>query len=360
MEEPNVARVKIILTARVSSHGRSSLRVACKLALACLVVFLPVVALAQQPTPSSQTEAPVPSTPAASDQEEAPLPGDWAPELLYGIWNSPNSQAADALYHAAFAAGPPIIPQLQEALKDDRTAEFAAQSLAFIGGEKALKVLDKLVADPRDLNLRRFFYGALGEFDSPQATDILFNVINKSDSEPDRTVTEAAIIALTVRTDPALLPRLRAAEAKLQDVVIRDDLENAYAVIDARAKYLTSPAGKKLGGSLQEAVHTYFIPALEASSDNADSPGQRKIGPKAAETAHANHRPPISVEIRSITFSPDKTRALAHVVFEDPSALANYSMVLQKQAGNWTLASVWLGLETEKAPATAPPAAPRN
>ncbi len=33
------------------------------------------------------------------------------------------------------------------------------------------------------------------EFDSPQATDILFDAIDKSDNEPDRTVTEAAVIA---------------------------------------------------------------------------------------------------------------------------------------------------------------------
>ena len=59
----------------------------------------------------------------------------------------------------------------------------------------------------------------------PQATDLLFDVINKSDDEPDRTVTEAAVIALTVRTDTTLLPRILASEKKLQDVVIRDDLE---------------------------------------------------------------------------------------------------------------------------------------
>ncbi len=105
------------------------------------------------------------------------------------------------MLRATFAAGPAIIPQLAAALKDDRTAEYAAQSLAYIGGDQALPILWKLLSDPRDLNLRRFTYGALAEFDSPQATDMLFDVINKSDDEPDRTVTEAAVIALTVRTD---------------------------------------------------------------------------------------------------------------------------------------------------------------
>jgi hypothetical protein len=58
----------------------------------------------------------------------------------------------------------------------------------------------------------------------------------------------------------------------------------------------------------------------------------------------------VKVTIENLTFSPDQTRALARVVFEDPSALANYDIVLQKQLGNWTMASVWLGSETEKKP----------
>ena len=37
--------------------------------------------------------------------------------------------------------GLPSFPQLSAALKDDRTAEYAAQSLAYIGGEEALPVL---------------------------------------------------------------------------------------------------------------------------------------------------------------------------------------------------------------------------
>ena len=50
-----------------------------------------------------------------------------------------------------------------------------------------------------------------------------------------------------------------------------------------------------------------------------------------------------------MTFSPEKTRALVRVEFEDSSAVAYYDMVLQKRSGNWALASVWLGSEVEKA-----------
>src|SRR5579872_5887442 len=71
-------------------------------------------------------------------------------ELLEEFLKSPNGEPGDNLFHAAFAAGPAIIPQLQAALKDDRTAEFAAQSLAFIGGPKARAILATLVGDPRD------------------------------------------------------------------------------------------------------------------------------------------------------------------------------------------------------------------
>jgi hypothetical protein len=41
-------------------------------------------------------------------------------------------------------------------------------------------------------------------------------------------------------------------------------------------------------------------------------------------------------------------RALAHVIFDNPSGTAYYSLVLQKRYGDWTLASVWLGSEIEK------------
>jgi len=307
--------------------------------------------LSSQQAAKSQKE-PVPSSAPAveSTEPEQPPPGDWGPELLDAILSSPNEDAQFALLRATFAAGPAIIPQLAAALKDDRTAEFAAQSLAYIGGDQALPILWKLLSDPRDLNLRRFAYGALAEFDSPQATDVLFDVINKSDNEPDRTVTEAAVIALTVRTDPTLFPRLLAAEKKLQDVVIRDDLENAREVMEERAKYLASPEGKKAGGSIESAVRTYFIPALEppAPETRAASPATKGMGKAFAAPSAKPPRPSISVDVSSVTFSPDKNRALARVVFEDPTAMAYYDFVLQKRSGNWTLASVWLGPEVEK------------
>jgi hypothetical protein len=287
----------------------------------------------------------------AGAEQEQPLPGDWAPELLDGILSSPNEEAQYGLLRAAFAAGPAILPQLTEALKDDRTAEYAAQSVAYIGGNQALPILWQLLSDPRDLNLRRFTYGALAEFDKPEATDLLFDAINKSDDEPDRTVTESAVIALTVRTDTTLLPRLLASEKKLQDVVIRDDLDNARAVIEERAKYLASPEGKKSGGSIESAVRTYFIPALElppAPETEAASPVKRSVGKVPAAPSLGKSRPLVSVDVRSVTLSPDKSRALARVVFEDPTAVAYYDFVLQKRFGDWTLASVWLGPEVEK------------
>jgi len=315
--------------------------------------LLPGVSGFSQQGPVKPEKEPLssPAPPETSAEQEPPLPGDWGPELLYGILSSPNEEAQSGLLRATFAAGPAIIPQLSAALKDDRTAEYAAQSLAFIGGDPSLPSLWNLLSDPRDLNLRRFTYGALAEFDSPQATDILFDAINKSDNEPDRTVTECAVIALTVRTDTSLLPRLLAAEKKLQDVVIRDDLDNARAVIEERAKYLASPEGKKSGGSIESAVRTYFIPALEsppAPEAPAAPPAKKVMGKTPSAPPLAKPRPLINVEVRSVTLSPDKNRALARVVFEDPTAMAYYDFVLQKRFGNWTLASVWLGPEVEK------------
>jgi hypothetical protein len=316
----------------------------------CLLPTIP--GLAQQP-PAKPPKAPtpVPAPAVAGEEEDQPLPGDWGPELLDGILSSPNQEAQYALLRAAFAAGPAIIPQLAEALKDDRTAEFAAQSLAFIGGEKALPFLEKLLTDPRDLNLRRFTYGALGEFDTPQATDILFDAIIKSDDEPDRTVTECAVIALTARTDKTLLSRIAAAEKSLQDVVIRDDLSNASAVIEERAKYLATPAGKKSGASIESAVRTYFIPALEtppAPVPPAASPSKIGIAKTPPAASLAKLRPLITVDVLNVTFSPDKNRALARVVFQDPSAMAYYDFVMEKRFDNWAIASVWLGPEVEK------------
>lgn len=310
---------------------------------------------------------------------ETPLPGDWAPELLDGILSSANPEASDALYRAVFAAGPAIIPQLEAALKDDRTAEFAAQSLAFVGGSQALQILSKLLHDPRDLDLRRFYYGALGEFETREATQALLDAMTRSDTEPDRTVTEAAILALTVRADENLVPILQQAKVKIQDVVIRDDLDNALDVIEGRSRYLASRQGKQPGGSIEEAVRTYFIPALEPlpppappKRPLASSPSTPETGTVAAKSGvsskqadsrrdRSESKPPepgVKVSIQALTFAPDKMRALARVVFEDPSALANYDIVLQKQYGNWTIASVWLGSETEKTlpqPKTKPP-----
>ena len=68
----------------------------------------------------------------------------------------------------------------------------------------------------------------------------------------------------------------------------------------------------------------------------------------------------MEVHIQNLVLSPDKNRALARVVFEDPSAAANYDIVLQKRFGDWVVASVWLGAEMEKTlpqPAKPEPAA---
>lgn len=312
-------------------------------------------ATAQEPEP----EAPPPHQ--FQVEEEQPPPGDWAVALLDKLTNSSGPEANDALLRSVMAAGPTVIPQLEEALKDDRTAEFAAQALAYIGGENALKLLWEYVSDPRDLNLRRFYYGALGEFDSPEATETLLTVVRRADSEPDRTVTEAAILALTVRSDPQLLPPLREAEQHTLDVVIRLDLENAIEVIERRAKYLAAP-GRKAGGSIEHAVRTYFAPALE-SAPPAAPPAPRPSStrtPPAKPGARATPPPPaVRVQIQNITLSPDKSRALVRAIFEDPSASASYDIVVQKRYGDWVVASVWLGSEVEKVPSQPAVAMPR-
>jgi hypothetical protein len=323
------------------------------LALWASLCLFPVKSGFSQQAPVKRPNAPQPSAqpPAAGADEDQPLPGDWGPELLYNILSSPNEEAQFALLRATFAAGPAMVPQLTEALKDDRTAEYAAQSLAFIGGDQALPILWKLLSDSRDLDLRRFTYSALAEYDSPQATDLLLDAITKSDAEPDRTVTEAAVIALTVRTDTSLLPRLAASERNLQDVVIRDDIDNARAVIEERAKYLASLQGKKAGGSVESAVRTYFLPALEAEAAPAAVPtpsAKTSAGKPTANPPVAKPHPLVTVDVRNVTLSPDKNRALARVLFEDPSALAYYDFVLAKRDGDWQIASVWLGPEAEK------------
>ncbi len=324
-------------------------RVLQRLLLTACCLFLAALCAAQQPPPSPPGHVPQPQAPQnqGGEQEEGCISKDWAGELLDGILSSDNPEAADSLFRAAFAAGRGIVPQLAEALKDDRTAEYAAQSLAFIGGEEALQILWKLQEDKRDLNLRRFYYGALAEYDVDQATQTLFEVINKSDSEPDRTVTEAAILALTVRTDPKLPDMIHQAEKKVNDFVIRDDLENALDVIQIRSKYLATPEGKKAGGSIDAAVRTYFIPALLPPPPS----------PLDAEAHHTPAKPEVKVGIQNLTFSPDRQRALAAVTLEDPSAIAKYDLVLQKRLGNWVVVSAWLGSETEK-PGPLPPGKP--
>jgi len=293
---------------------------------------------AQSKASVSKAESPA-SNAAESVPEAAPLPGDWAPELLDSILSSSNSSAREALYDAAFATGPDLIPQLEAALRDDRTAEFAAQCLAFFGGEKAMKTLATLMNDKRDLDLKRFYLGALGEYQDPDITQALIEAITKSDAEPDRTVTEAAIWALSVRSDPSLPAQLQQAEAQLVDFVIRDDVDNVREVISARTHYLGSAEGRKTGSSIPEAVHTYFIAALQSPL-----PSARRAG-GAAQTAQP---PPARTEIEHVTFTPDSTRALAHVTLSDTEGSANYDIVLQKQVGDWKVVSVWMNSETEK------------
>jgi hypothetical protein len=300
----------------------------------------------------SQEPAQTPENPLApEEQAEVAPPSDWAAQLLDAIVSSPNPQAVQALHDASFAAGPAIVPYLEVSLKDDRTAEFAAQSLAYIGGEKALQALWALVADPRDLNLRRFYYSALAEFSAPEAIQTLLDVIKRSDTEPDRTVTEAAILALTVHSDPNLAAQLRKIEKEIQDVVIRADLENAIDIIELRARYLATPEGKSARSSIQNAVRSYFMPALQAAP-----PPPVPVAPSKTTAKRITSPPPplVKVDIQKLVFSPDKGRALAHVVFEDPTAQAFYDIVVQKQYGEWTVASVWLVEEVEK---PQPPAA---
>jgi hypothetical protein len=300
---------------------------------------------AQPPTPSSPRPAtPAKGSPAATESDDsAPLAGDWGPELLDAILSSANAAARDNLLAAAFAAGADIVPNLETALKDDRTAEFAAQALAFIGGPQALEALSKLTQDPRDLNLRRFYYGALGEFDSPQSNAVLLDVIRRADQEPDRTVTEAAILALTTRSEASLVPQLQQAESRIKDVVIRDDLENAVEVLETRSRYLASAEGQQAGSSIEKAVRAYFAPALE--------PGlSRPIAGAASKPAASPRQSATSLRIENLTFSPDRTRALVHAVLDSPVATAYYSLVLQRRYGEWHTASVWLGSEVEKAP----------
>jgi hypothetical protein len=268
--------------------------------------------------------------------EEPASKNAWVPDLLYGIIDSPNSGALNALYDAAFAAGRPIVPQLEAALRDDRTAEFAAQSLAFIGGDQAMKALAGLVHDPRDLDLRRFYYGALGGFDDPQSNGILLNVIRNANHEADRTVTEAAIVALTVRSDQNLMAPLQQAEAKLTDPVIQDDVTNVISIIQGHVRYLSAAHLQNSADSIEAAVHTYFIPAMQASLAAAAgrSPASHAGATRPARAA--------KFKIRHVEYNPDKSRALARVTLEASAAAAHYWIVLQKQARGWTIETAWL------------------
>jgi HEAT repeats len=304
---------------------------------------------------------------ADTDAEGLP-PEDWAVQLLDAMVNGRSGDARDALLDATFAAGPDVIPQLQAGLKDDRTAEFAAQALAYIGGGDALKILAELLDDPRDLDLRRFYFAALGEYKAPEVSKILLYAMSHADEEPDRTVTEAAILALTVQADTGIVPQLEAADKKIKDYVLHDDLDNAIAVIQTRAQLLASPTGLKSTGSVDDAVRTYFLPALEPPASAQGTTGRPNLqhaspssvarapqGPPrspaqstAAKPANREGPPGVKVDIQSLTFSPNKERALARVLFETPEALAYYDLVLQKRDGNWNVASVWLDSEAEK------------
>lgn len=341
----------ILRLARVARHRAGLIA---RVAWLPAAISLPGMCLlmAQQPAQKSKPDPPPAVQPASAATDDNLPRGEWAPELLDAILSSSNPSAAESLYDAAFAAGPELIPQLEAALKDDRTAEFAAQCLAFLGGERPQQILESLISDPRDLDLRRFYLGALGEYPAPEIAQLLLNAVAKSDREPDRTVTEAAIWALTVRSGAGMPSQLQQAEAKIQDVAIRDDVDNARQVIEARTRYLASPQGRNAGGSIPEAVRTYFIGALE------DEPTPPAGKTAAGAPPSPPEPPPARAEVNRITFSPDQTRALAHVTFEDAEARANYDMVVQKQLGEWKVVSVWQGATVEKPESTAI-AAPR-
>ena len=306
---------------------------------------------AQTQTRASSTAAPAKGPPATSpcsapqadSGEYGYPPCEWAPVLLDSILSSHNPDAPEALLDAAFAAGAEIVPQLKDSLVDDRTAEFAAKAIAFIGGDQEIPILSSLLKDKRDLDLRRFYYGALGEFNDPRAAQVLLYALNRANQEDDRTVTEAAILALTVRSDANLIKPMEQAEARMTDPVLQDDVENALDAIRVRAKYMATPEGKQAGGSIEEAIRTYFIPAFLPQVPASKTAGGAKP-----------QMPNAKFEVDRLVLSPSKLRALAHVTFEDPLAIAAYDIILQKEAGNWTVVSVWLGPEREKQPPASP------
>ncbi|HEX5411527.1 MAG TPA: HEAT repeat domain-containing protein [Terriglobia bacterium] len=302
------------------------------------LALLALAALAFWPI-SQMTAA---SLPAQIEQERSELLNhQWDPAKLYAMLTAQDPAASENLYRAAFAAGPAIIPKLESALKDDRTAEFAAQMLAYFANERSLAILEKLLKDPRDLDLRRFYYGALGGSGNPHRTEILLNKVLASDHEPDRDVTQNAILALSISSDAALVPRLRQAQMQVTDPVIQDDIETAAMVVELRAKFMATAAGKSAGGSVEQTIRSYFMPALEAPPAAKDE-GQQNAG--------------VEINVKDLTYSPDKTRVLAGVDFENPEAVASYHMVLQKNEAGWKVASVWLGEEREKPQPPANPA----
>jgi hypothetical protein len=274
--------------------------------------------------------------------------GGWAVILLDEVLNVPNRSARDHLLRAGFAAGPLIQPQLEKALEDDRTAEYAAQLLAFMGNNRALRTLQKLVDDPRDLGLKRFFYGALGEFNTPRTRQTLLDVVGRADNEPDPTVTEMAILALTVLADPSLIPSLEEVRGRTVDPVIRDDIENAVEVIRCRANHLEkvrSGANSEL--TLEQAVEAYFVADL-GWDNNSEMEGE------ATDPSSA----PLKVEIEDLTFAPNSSRALARVRLSNPAVAATYELVLQKRGPSWVVASVWMVSLQESERVFQPPSQP--
>jgi HEAT repeat protein len=287
-------------------------------ALAVLALALPAMLRSQ-------------SLPAAvAKQRNQLLHEQWDPAKLYAILTSQDPEASENLYRAAFAAGAAIIPKLENALKDDRTAEFAAQTLAWFADARSMAILESLLKDPRDLDLRRFYYGALGGTTNPRDVEILLNKVRNSNHEPDRTVTRDAILALSISSDPALVAKLRQVEKQVSDPVIQDDLDTAAMVIGMRARYLATPAGKGSGSSVTRAIRSYFMPALEAMPGAGGQPSG------------------VEVNVKNLTWLPDDARVLAAVDFENPEAVASYQMVLEKKQAGWKVASVWLVDEREK------------
>jgi hypothetical protein len=290
------------------------------MAVAALALALPAVMYSQ-------------SLPPAVAQERSQLLNNpWDPARLYAILTSQNPQVSEDLYRAAFAAGPAIIPKLENALQDDRTAEFAAQTLAYFADAKSMAILEKLLKDPRDLDLRRFYFGALGVSANPHNVEILLNKVLASDREPDRDVTRNAILALSVSSDAALVAKLHEAETQVNDPVIQDDIDTAAMVIELRSRLMAAPTGNSAASSPEQATNHYFMPALQPPAGSS------------AEQQNAG----VEVNVKNLTWWPDKSRALAAVDFENPEAVASYHMVLQKNQAGWKVASVWLEDEREK------------